>query len=258
VLRRPTRHAGAGPAVTAAVGGFGDLTHTLVQRAPDAAPGLPVGFVPALRPAGHRAADVGLVGVDHLAVCVNAGELTPMADFYRSALGFRRIFDERIVIGDQAMESTVVQSGSGAVTLTLLEPDTTAEPGQVDEFLKNHQGAGVQHIAFSSRDAVRSVRALSRRGATFLQTPPAYYDLLPERISLDPDRVAGLRATNVLADEDHAGRLFQIFTASEHPRDTLFFEVIERQGAEVFGRSNITALYEAVEVARTGQHGVRR
>jgi 4-hydroxymandelate synthase len=258
VLRRPTRHAGGGPAVTATIRGFRDLAHTLVQRARGEEPGLPVGFVPALRATDSRANDVGLVDVDHIAMCVNACDLDRMAGFYRSAFGFRRIFDERIVIGDQSMESTVVQSTSGAVTFTLLEPDTSAEPGQVDDFLKNHQGAGVQHIAFSSRDAVRTVRALSRRGATFLDTPPAYYDLLPQRIHLDPERVASLRATNVLADEDHAGRLFQIFTASEHPRDTLYFEVIERQGAEVFGRSNIKALYEAVEVARTGQHGVRR
>ena len=258
VLRRPTRHSGGGPVATATIRGFRDLAHTLVQRAPGDEPGLPVGFVPALRSAGHRAADVGLFGVDHIAMYVNAGDLVRMTDFYAAALGFRRTFDERIVVGDQAMESTVVQSRSGAVTLTLLEPDTAAEPGQADEFLKNHQGAGVEHIALSSRDAVRSVRALARRGVDFLAAPAAYFDLLGERISLDPERVASLRATNVLADEDHAGQLFQIFTACTHPRHTLFFEVIERHGAEVFGRSNIKALYEALEFERTGRHGVHR
>jgi 4-hydroxymandelate synthase len=156
------------------------------------------------------------------------------------------------------MESTVVQSRSGAVTLTLIEPDESAAPGQIDEFLKSHQGPGVQHVAFSTRDAVRAVRILGRRGVAFLTTPPAYYDLLRERVHLPDSKVESLRATSVLVDEDHDGQLFQIFTASTHPRHTLFFEVIERQGARTFGSANIKALYEAVERERTGQHGPQR
>jgi 4-hydroxymandelate synthase len=258
VLHRPGRHSGPGPRATAAVRGVPDLSHTLVQRAPDEPPGLPVGFVPALRSAGHRANDVGLDGVDHIALCVDAGDLTRMAEFYAAAFGFRRTFDERIEVGGSAMESTVVRSRNGAVTFTILEPDTSRAPGQGDEFLKNHQGAGVEHIAFSTPDAVRAVRALSRRGTEFLTAPAAYYDTLGERMRIDPARVDSLRAVNVVADEDHAGQLFQIFTTSDHPRHTLFFEVIERRGAEVFGRSNIKALYEAVESERTGQRAGRR
>ncbi|MER5768575.1 4-hydroxyphenylpyruvate dioxygenase [Streptomyces sp. NPDC001985] len=256
VSRRPTRHAGDGPRVTAALEGFGDVVHTLVQREAGEKQGLPAGFVPALRAEGHRADDVGLIDLDHVAVCLNVGDLDATVAYYREALGFLHIFEEHIVVGRQAMESKVVQSPSGSVTLTLIQPDPTADPGQIDEFLKGHQGSGVQHLAFSSPDAVRSVRALGRRGVGFLTTPSAYYDLLGERIALG-ERLADLRATNVLADEDHGGLLFQIFTASTHPRHTLFFEVIERQGAETFGSSNIKALYEAVELERTGQRGLR-
>ncbi|MBI0301033.1 VOC family protein, partial [Streptomyces sp. PRKS01-29] len=186
------------------------------------------------------------------------GGLGPAVAYYQQALGFRDVFAEHIVVGAQAMHSKVVQSPSGTVTLTLIEPDDTALPGQIDEFLKSHQGSGVQHLAFSSHDAVGSVRALSERGVTFLTTPDAYYDLLGERIDLSPRRLADLRATGVLADEDHDGQLFQIFTASTHPRHTLFYEVIERQGAQTFGSANIKALYEAVELERTGQRDFRR
>ena len=196
---------------------------------------------------------MGLLGIDHFAVCLNAGDLGPTVAFYERALGFRQIFEEHIVVGAQAMNSTVVQSASGAVTLTLIEPDRRADPGQIDDFLKEHHGAGVQHIAFNSDDAVRAVKALSRRGVEFLKTPEAYYNMLGERITLETHTLDALRATNVLADEDHGGQLFQIFTASTHPRRTLFFEVIERQGAKTFGSSNIKALYEAVELERTGQ-----
>ena len=258
IVRRPARHAGDGPSVTATIGGFQDIVHTLVQRSPGEGPGLPVGFRAALRPDGDRPDDVGLLGVDHIAVCMEAGGIGPAAEHYRRILGFRNVFAERIVVGDQVMESTVVQSRSGAVTLTLIEPDTSAEPGQIDEFLKSHQGAGVQHVAFSARDAVRAVRVLGRRGVTFLTTPPAYYDLLGDRVAVPAAKVDGMRATSVLVDEDHTGQLFQIFTASDHPRHTLFFEIIERQGAQTFGSANIKALYEAVELERTGQSGPQR
>jgi 4-hydroxymandelate synthase len=263
IVRRPTRHAGGGASATAIIGGFRDVVHTLVQRSPGDGPGLPVGFRASLRPIGEGpnssgADEVGLVGVDHIAVCVEPGDLGPTVEHYRRVLGFQNVFEERIVVGDQVMESTVVQSRCGAVTLTLIEPDTTAQPGQIEEFLKSHQGAGVQHLAFSARDAVRAVRLLSRRGVTFLDTPPAYYDLLGERVDLPESKVDSLRATNVLVDQDHDGHLFQIFTASTHRRHTLFYEIIERQGARTFGSANIKALYEAVERERTGQRGPQR
>ncbi|NDZ98143.1 4-hydroxyphenylpyruvate dioxygenase, partial [Streptomyces sp. SID10116] len=241
----------------AAFRGFGDLVHTLVRRGPDEGPGLPAGHVPVegAESNAERAAAVGLSELDHVAVCLPAGDLDAMVAYYRDALGFRFVFEEHIVVGAQAMESKVVQSRSGTVTLTLIEPDTSAATGQIDEFLKGHQGAGVQHLAFSSRDAVESVRALAGRGVSFLRTPASYYDLLGQRVDLGEERLADLRSTHVLADEDHDGRLFQIFTASTHPRKTLFFEVIERQGAATFGSANIKALYEAVELERTKQHG---
>ncbi|MEV5976553.1 4-hydroxyphenylpyruvate dioxygenase [Streptomyces sp. NPDC052114] len=252
--RQPERHADGGPAVTAAVRGFGDTVHTLVQRDPDEGLGLPAGYT-AVPSSGEHGDDVGLLELDHIAVCLNGGDLAPMVDYYCRTLGFRDIFQERIVVGAQAMESTAVQSRSGTVTLTLIEPDTSAASGQVDEFLKDHHGPGVQHLAFSARDAVRSVRALSARGVTFLHTPSSYYDLLGRRVDLSAERLEDLRATNVLAAEDHDGQLFQIFTASAHPRGTLFFEIIERQGAATFGSANIKALYEAVELERTRQRG---
>ncbi|HXT93993.1 MAG TPA: 4-hydroxyphenylpyruvate dioxygenase [Trebonia sp.] len=252
-VQAPSRHRGDGPVCTAVIHGFGDLVHTLVQRPAGRDLGLPVGFEPAIAPRDGRSTGVGLIGVDHFAVCLPAGELDPTAEFYQRVLGFEHIFTERIEVGTQAMESKVVQSASGEVTLTLIEPDPKADPGQIDMFLKGHDGPGVQHVAFSTADAVRAVRALATRGVGFLSTPAAYYDLLAERIDPKSHTVEELRATNLLADEDHSGQLFQIFTSSVHPRRTLFFEIIERQGADTFGSANIKALYEAVESERVPQ-----
>ncbi len=220
--------------VTASVAGFGDVAHTFVQR-------------PAARPTADAAAtDTGLRQVDHFAVCVEAGELDTTVAFYQRVLDFRMIFEERITVGAQAMNSKVVQSRSGLVTLTVIEPDTTRDPGQIDGFLKNHGGAGVQHVAFTTDDIVHTVTAMRSAGVEFLATPDAYYGRLPERLALSRHSSGQLGSLRILADEDHAGQLFQIFTRSTHPFRTLFFEVIERAGATTFGSGNIRALYEAV------------
>ncbi|MFJ1605807.1 4-hydroxyphenylpyruvate dioxygenase [Streptomyces sp. NPDC088253] len=260
-LAEPVEHAGDDVAVSATVSGFGDVVHTLVQRRTGKGAGLPAEFRPipgAGRPTESEAvaADgLRLLEIDHFAVCVNVGELEPMVELYRKSFGFSEIFAERIVVGTQAMLSKVVQSRSGEVTFTILQPDPAADPGQIDEFLKNHVGSGVQHVAFAADDVVRSVGALAGRGVEFLTTPDAYYTLLKQRITLSKHSLESLHALNVLVDEDHAGQLFQIFARSTHPRRTLFFEVIERCGAQTFGSSNIKALYEAVEMERIAKQG---
>jgi 4-hydroxymandelate synthase len=240
--------AAADGVVTATIMGFGDVTHTFVQR-PD---GSDERVLPGLRPVAEPGAgwDAGLVEVDHFAVCLEAGQLDPTVDFYVHVLGFDMTFTERIVVGAQAMNSKVVRSGSGAVTLTLIEPDLTRDAGQIDEFVKNHGGAGVQHIAFTARDITAAVGAIAARGVEFLSTPSTYYELLRERLELSRHSVEDLRELNVLADEDHYGQLFQIFARSVHPRKTIFLEIIERVGARTFGSGNIKSLYEAVELQR--------
>ncbi|MEU6482649.1 4-hydroxyphenylpyruvate dioxygenase [Streptomyces sp. NPDC046887] len=236
--------------VTASVTAFGDVRHTFVERRE----GVPEHRLPGFAPAHGRepAAPTGLLEIDHFAVCLEPGRLQPVVRFYEQVLNFRNTFTEKIVIGAQAMDSEVVQNASGTVTLTLIEPDTGREPGQIDFFIKNHGGAGVQHIAFRTEDIVEAVGTMRARGVDFLTTPAAYYRLLGDRLRLSRHSTEELAALDVLADEDHAGQLFQIFTRSAHPRRTLFYEVIERAGATTFGSGNIKALYEAVEAEQQG------
>ncbi|MFD3505732.1 4-hydroxyphenylpyruvate dioxygenase [Streptomyces sp. NPDC058676] len=262
-IEEPVRHQGPGVVATATVSGFGDVVHSLVQRDGEDPLGLPAGFV-AVGSYAHDAGPAsaaghpGLLEIDHFAVCVNIGELNETITYYQQALGFTEIFEERIVVGSQAMMSKVVQSRSGDITFTVIQPDPQADPGQIDEFLKNHDGSGVQHIAFSSDDAARSVRTLGGRGVEFLSTPSTYYELLGQRVELRRHGLDALRELNILVDEDHGGQLFQIFTRATHARRTLFFEVIERLGAKTFGSSNIKALYEAVELERQRENGRSR
>ncbi|MCY0931127.1 4-hydroxyphenylpyruvate dioxygenase [Streptomyces sp. H27-H1] len=241
--------------VTASITAFGDVSHMFVERRAGAAKGA----LPGLRPVARRepAQDMGLTDVDHFAVCLEAGTLEGTVDHYRRVLGFDMIFAEDVVVGAQAMNSKVVQSRSGAVTLTLIEPDLSREPGQIDEFLKGHDGPGVQHIAWNSEDIVRSVRNMRSSGVDFLNTPDTYYTLLADRLTVRWHSIDDLRDHDILMDEDHDGQLFQIFTRSVHPRRTLFMEVIERAGARTFGSGNIKALYEAVELQRANEGAFR-
>lgn len=231
--------------VTATIAGFGDVVHTFVQRAD----GVPGRDLPGFQPAPRRGSTTPppLTVVDHIAVCLEAGQLAPTVAFYEHVLDFRTVFVERIAVGDQAMESTVVQDRSGSVTLTLIEPDTSRAPGQIDRFIKDHGGPGVQHVAFATTDIVGTVRAMRANGVRFLSTPDSYYRALAGRMSPANHTVDELRALDILADADHDGQLFQIFTRSTHEYGTFFFELIERVGATTFGAGNIRALYEAVE-----------
>ncbi|HCT75080.1 MAG TPA: 4-hydroxyphenylpyruvate dioxygenase [Micromonosporaceae bacterium] len=234
---------GSGQLVIAAVEGFGDVTHRLVQRADGKD-----FWLPGIDETPTPERDDGLLKViDHLAICVPNGDLAKTSKFYQEVFGFNEIFEEYIEVGGQGMDSKVVQSSSREVTFTLIEPDVNRRPGQIDDFLSWHAGAGVQHVAFRTDDIIRAVSTFSDRGVGFLSTPASYYDALEQRLTTVDVPIAELRKHAVLVDQDHWGQMFQIFTQSMHIRRTLFLELIERHGALTFGTSNIKALYEAKE-----------
>jgi 4-hydroxymandelate synthase len=232
--------------VSACVSGFGDVSHRFVQRDDDDAflPGAIV--APAPGPVGGGP----LQEVDHFAVCVPASALNDTVCYYQRVFGFSAVFDERIEIGSQAMDSKVVQDPGGTVTLTVIAPDPTRQSGQIDDFLGAHGGAGVQHIAFRTADIADAVSTLTDRGVRFLSTPASYYDGIARRLGTVGVPLDRLRAGSILVDRDHYGEMFQIFTEPVCVRRTLFFELIERQGALTFGTNNIKALYEAKERER--------
>lgn len=233
--------AGGRPVISA----FGGVSHTLLPAA--AGPGV---RLPAdrewtqLEAAGTSGR---VLALDHVAVCLEAGSLDDHTDFYITGLGLSRYSAEYVAFGDQAMDSVVVRSPSGGVTLTLIEPDKKKHAGQIDAFLDRNAGPGVQHLAFLVEEIVPAVHELRGRGVRFLSTPAAYYDALVERLPELRGEIADLRAADVLADRDEWGHLLQLFTRSPYDRNTLFYELIQRRGSRGFGTANIKALYAAVE-----------
>jgi 4-hydroxymandelate synthase len=234
---------GGSTVVTAEVSGFGDVTHRLVQRISGEQ------FLPGAiseTPVTPTDADL-LHTIDHAAICLQAGELDPTVQYYERVFGFTMIFQEYIEVGEQGMQSKVVQSPSGGVTFTLIQPDLSRRAGQIDDFLSWHEGAGVQHIAYSTHDIVTAVRTYSAKGVEFAQTPASYYDMLEARLGAVDVPVDQLRPLGILVDRDHWGQMYQIFAKSTHIRRTYFLELIDRHGARTFGTSNIPALYAAKE-----------
>ena len=149
----------------AVVSGFGDITHRLVERAGD--------------PIRRQAPRTGMFQtLDHIAICLPAGQLDPTVRFYRDAFGFADVFDERIEVGGQAMISKVVQDAAGAVTFTLIEPDPTGSPARSTSSSRRTAGPGVQHLALRTADIARAVAhpVGARRGV-----PHRARRLLPRR-----------------------------------------------------------------------------
>ncbi|MDO0910947.1 4-hydroxyphenylpyruvate dioxygenase [Streptomyces sp. DT2A-34] len=230
------------------VSGFGDVRHTLLPVA-EGDPGRtpPTGrWMPVAASVPRPPQTVRLL--DHIAVCVEGGRLGEYADFYRDAFAFTHYSAEYVALGGQAMDSVVVRSASENVTFTLVAPDPGKEAGQLEAFLERNGGPGVQHLAFLVDDIVSAVRRFREDGGVeFLSTPDSYYDMLSDRLPDLADRIEDLQDAQVLADSDEWGHLMQLFTKSPYERNTLFFELIQRQGSRGFGSANIRALYEAVE-----------
>lgn len=243
----------AGARVTTAdgvpvVSGFGSVSHTLVTSGSADSDRLPHHRVWRTGASAPAPASGSIRILDHVAICVAAGTLRRIADFYGEVFGMPRYSSEYVDLDSQGMDSIVVRSGSGGVTFTLVSPDPSKpEAGQLDAFLERNAGPGVQHLAFQVDDIIGSVGRLQQQEVEFLATPGMYYDALAARLPDLTDNINALRATGVLADRDEYGDLLQIFTRSPFERNTLFFELIQRKGSRGFGSRNIRALYEAVE-----------
>lgn len=148
------------------------------------------------------------------------------------------------------------------VKFVIVEPLSFAGPNQVTRFLQQNEGPGVQHIAFLTNDIINVARDLKASGLQFMTPPSTYYEAVGAyRISdtsvnelLDSIDLDAIRDASVLIDveeqsssDDKQKVLMQIFTKAIFERDTLFMELIQRNGSEGFGAANIKALWVAVE-----------
>jgi 4-hydroxyphenylpyruvate dioxygenase len=136
---------------------------------------------------------------------------------------------------------------SGSVKMPINEPSEGVRRSQIQEYLDYYTAPGVQHIAIVTRDIIKTVAELQKRGIEFLKVPRTYYDALPERVGQIDEDIEELAKLHILVDRESEGYLLQIFTKPVQDRPTLFFEVIQRKGAKGFGKGNFKALFESIE-----------
>ena len=232
----------------ASIAAYGDTQHTFVERAAYSgtfAPGYTTENLPPL----STAHPIHLRQIDHCVANVGKGDLDAWVDFYRRTLGFDQLIhfdDEQISTEYSALMSTVVWDGS-KIVLPINEPADGLRKSQIQEYLDYYGCPGVQHIAMRTDDIVSTVSGLRARGVRFLRVPDAYYEEVRARLHDLELPWAQLQELGILVDRDHDGYLLQIFTEMVTDRPTIFFEVIQREGAKGFGAGNFKALFEAIE-----------
>ena len=190
---------------------------------------------------------VGLNYIDHLTHNVRRGQMDHWAGFYERIFNFREIryFD---IEGQQTgLVSRAMTSPCGKIRIPLNE--SRDDHSQIEEFLRDYRGEGIQHIALGTDDIFTAVETLREREVRFQDTPETYYEQLGARVPGHGESLQRLQADRILVDgapTEGQGLLLQIFT--ENQVGPIFFEIIQRKGNEGFGEGNFKALFESIEL----------
>jgi len=238
-----------GKVVRAGIYTYGETVHIFVERKDYNGTFLP-GYTKWETP-DYNPAPTGLKYVDHMVGNVGWDRMNYWVDFYEKVMGFVNIlsFDDNDISTEYtALMSKVMSNGNGRIKFPINEPAEGAKKSQVEEYLDFYEGEGVQHIAVATDDIIQTVRDLKSRGIEFLTIPDTYYEAVTDRVGEIDEDIAPLKELGILVDRDDEGYLLQIFTRPIEPRPTMFFEIIQRKGAQSFGKGNFKALFEAIEL----------
>ncbi len=226
---------------------YGETIHTFVERKNYNGVFMP-GFQ--ARTSSRKIDPVGLNFVDHCVGNVELGGMNKWVKFYQDVMGFKLLitFDDKDISTEYtALMSKVVSNGNGYIKFPINEPAKGLKKSQIEEYLDFYKTAGVQHIAVSTDNIIDTVSKLRENGVDFLYVPEVYYETVLERVGQIDEDLEELKKLNILIDRDEDGYLLQIFTKPVQDRPTVFYEIIQRKGAQSFGKGNFKALFEAIE-----------
>jgi len=215
------------------------------------------GFVePRHRMAG-RGEDPRLLSVDHIVGNARVNEMNQWVNYLNQSLDFETSIHfgpGDITTRYSSLLSTVVKSKDNRIKIPINEPYEGLKVSQIEEYINEYHGTGIQHIALTTHDILATIGALRANGVSFLDIPDNYYDTLTEKnakltgsqkITEDLERI---RRLGILCDPESTGYLLQLFTQPVSDRPTFFFEIIQRRnGSEGFGQGNFQALFESIE-----------
>ena len=190
-----------------------------------------------------RVPDRGFFAVDHLTNNVEKGTMDRWASFYKDVFGFTevRYFDIR---GEQTgLTSYALRSPCGRFCIPINEG--SEEKSQIEEYLREYEGAGIQHLALISRDLLASLEGLREQGVATLDIDDDYYADVFDRVPGVKEDLAEIQNKQVLVDGDEQGYLLQIFTTNVI--GPIFFEMIQRENHLSFGEGNFSALFRSIE-----------
>ncbi|MDP2138973.1 MAG: 4-hydroxyphenylpyruvate dioxygenase [Candidatus Didemnitutus sp.] len=228
--------------VTASIAAYGDTIHSFVERKQSGE------FLPGFKnvPAGIDDRDINFAMIDH--IVANVDHMDEWVTYYEQVFGLDLFMHFDINTGRSALMSKVVSSTDGWIKMPINEPSSANS--QIQEFLDQYNGPGVQHIALLTPNIVATIEEMRKMGQDFLDVPDTYYDAsFDERVGAISEDKDELRKLKILVDRDNEdGYLLQLFTKCVFARPTLFFEVIQRRGRSIgFGEGNFRALFEAIE-----------
>ncbi len=188
---------------------------------------------------------VGLNILDHLTHNVRRGEMRVWSNFYSKLFGFeeQKYFDIKGQMTGLFSQAMIAPDHAIRIPLNESQDDKS----QIEEFIEQYHGEGIQHLAFTTGDIYATVEALRRRGVKLQDTIETYYELVDKRVPGHGEDVARLKRNRILIDGSvEEGILLQIFT--ENLFGPIFFEIIQRKGNEGFGNGNFQALFESIEL----------
>lgn len=190
--------------------------------------------------------DKGFLAVDHLTNNVYQGTMNQWADFYKDVFGFTEIryFDIKGI--KSALISYALQSPCGKFCIPINEGKGTNN-NQIDEYLDEYNGPGVQHLAFITDDLVGSLDKLDRNIVDTLHIVPEYYDEIFNRVPWIKEDKEKIKAHQILVDSQAENTyLLQIFTKNLF--GPIFIEMIQRVNDQGFGEGNFSTLFKSIEL----------
>ena len=196
---------------------------------------------------GRNDNSVGLDILDHLTHNLKRGRMDYWADYYERIFNFRQIRYFDIEGQATGLFSKAMTAPDDKIRIPLNESQD--EHSQIEEFLREYKGEGIQHLALATDDIFRTVDALRANGIRFQDSPETYFDMIDKRLPGHGHDVGEMRRRRILIDgapETGGGLLLQIFT--ENMVGPIFFEIIQRKGNEGFGEGNFKALFESIEL----------
>jgi len=208
-----------------------------------------VDFVPVGSPTDdvRGVGGAGLNYIDHLTHNVSRGNMNKWAGFYEKLFNFREIRYFDIEGKKTGLFSRAMTSPCGKIRIPINESQD--DKSQIEEYLQEYKGEGIQHIALGTADIVGTVDVLRAQGVQFQDTPDTYYEGVDARVRGHRENLDELRKRRILLDgnpEKGEGLLLQIFT--QNVIGPIFFEIIQRKGNEGFGEGNFKALFESIEL----------